>query len=402
VGHVATAGLATYGGVLAPPALTRLGNEGIVFDHHRAASTHAGAALTSMLTGEATEHGVTDESMRVSPHAMTLQRMAHEAGVRTAFFSNHALSGPGLGTDAGWDTYAFDSPTDSLDTRVTTGRAIAFLREAGTSRFLLFLHLRGGHPPWDVSPVDAKSLAPAGYSGGLDPAHAAEILSGSGRSGNGGRVSESDRTRAWALYAEAMAKTDAALGTVLAALDTGGQLGSTLVWVTGDVAATESSDLPFGDRTAPIEDALRTVSIALDPREHGARHVTRPTTGSDVARTTLAALGIDWPPDNRGEVLLGPTAEADPGSPRVLFARALDQRAVSWSPFVLTADGKTPARLCARLLDPQCTTDVRATHPLATQALVAASLRPSAHAMPPPEPSAPDAITRAALKRWGL
>ena len=275
-----------------------------------------------------------------------------------------------------------------------------------TERFVLVVHARGGHPPWDVPADQMKALAPDQYSGPIEPgAHAAEILSRARHVPPLVRFNEADRKRAWALHDYAVSAHDTSLGKILAALDDAGRRDDTSVIVTSDTGMNVAAHVPFGDAEALDEQALASLLLVHSAGQTTASHVRAPTSSIDVATTVLAELGLAPPQSFEGEDLV--LAEGDDGS-RAIFAstgalsRGKDQL-VSWMSLLARpsdAHGSS-MELCVPALDATCSSDAAPLMPLASEALRKLLETGAKKKHAPHVPPALDGPTAAALTAWG-
>jgi hypothetical protein len=275
---------------LAAPGLQKLAREGVVFRGHRAPSQHAAASVASLLTGlPVPVHALEDPAARLSPRTALLGRRLRPFGIESAMFSEAPTTGPAFGFAQDWTNYAARSPLD--------GPSVAFEElsryVAGNEgkRFLLVVHARGAHPPWEVAPEALKSLPPEGYTGPIDPKHAVTLLAKARRGLL--RLADADRARLRALLDAAFAAQDAKLDAALETLRAKGALDKILVVVTSDTPVS----LPPSavDPAVPAEadaDPLAIPLIVRFPTAFAAgtesHAVTEPT---DVAATVLAAFG---------------------------------------------------------------------------------------------------------------
>ncbi len=401
LGELDTRLLAPYGGPRPVPALSSLAKAGIVFESNRSASSIASAALASMLTGNA--NGIADEDARL-PHGLTtIADAAREAGVTTAMFTANPTTGAAFGFDRGWGTFVAHLPDEEASAGQVFDDAASFVSAHKAERFLVVVHARGGHPPWEATADQQKTLEPENYTGGLDPRHAAELLNRARRQPGSLRFGDADRTRAWALYGLAVDSEDAALGRLLSAVRAAGREGDTLLMVTGDVGLNEAAHIPFADAQGLDEASLGTLLTLVSP--DGALAGTRvstPTSSIDVARTTIAALGLA-PPDGFGGVDLFETATGRvPPNGRPLMAQAGDRFALRWDHYVLSGAHKRETKLCDLSLEEACVTDVRPAYPLALEILHRTAFEILVGSGGPPrEPATLDAATQAALRTWG-
>jgi arylsulfatase A-like enzyme len=407
LGDVSPRGLGLHGGPRALPELSALAAGGVVFDAQRATTSVPAGAVASMLTGRAARaHGVFEYDRKLPASITTIADAARQGGVVAAMFTANPLTFGPFGFDRAWETFEAHAPADAPATAVFD-RAASWIEAHKAERFLAVVHARGGHPPWDVSPEHLKTLPPETYTGGIDPKHAAELLAKARRVPPVLRYAEQDRTRTWALYDVALADHDAALGRLLAALRAAGRDADTTVIVTSDVAVDEAAHVPFGEGES-LDEALLRVPLVVRPAAEGrdeppaGTHVGAVTSGADVARTVLGALGLA-PPASFGGVDLWRTATRGDAAPaRPLVATLGERFSLRWGSFVLVGTGEREPKLCNLSLEPVCITDVRQTHPYATEALqrVAWDLL-AQDARPARESPSIDPVTAAALKAWG-
>ena len=120
----------------------------------------------------------------------------------------------------------------------------------------------------------------------------------------------------------------------------------------------------------------------------------------------LEALGLPPPPQLRGESLWTVAQRGAQGPERPRIATTTTRFSARWSGFVLAGTRDRESKLCNLSLEPDCVSDVRATHPLAAEILHALAFDELARAPSPPtapqHPKAPDAATTAALRAWGV
>src|SRR5439155_79942 len=87
-----------------------------------------------------------------------------------------------FGFSRGFQTFKSFSPNQEA-THVVE-ETVTWIAAHKTERFVIVVHARGGHPPWDVPADQMKALPPDQYSGPIEPgAHAAEILDRRGDDG---------------------------------------------------------------------------------------------------------------------------------------------------------------------------------------------------------------------------
>jgi arylsulfatase A-like enzyme len=406
LGSTAAKSLAPWGGPHPAPELTRLASAGTTFTANRASSSLAASVIATILTGlPARVHGVDDPDARLPHGPTTLEEACKQGGLVTAAFTANPTTGAVFGFDRGWDTFTAHDPLENVPGTTVFDDAAAWIDAHKTDRFLVVLHARGGHPPWDATPDQLKTMPPDNYLGIVEPQRAAEALTKARK--HAGRFKEDDRARAWALYDHALDAHDDALGKLLAALRAAGREDDTLVIVTGDVAPTEGPPVPFVDVDTLDEPLLATPLVIRWPGAGtlAGRRVDAPSTPLDLARTVAGALGLSPVPQSfQGEDLALVARGALVPSTRPLAATREGRFAVRWGQFVLVGHHDHELRMCDLSLDIACVADVRATTPLALEPIHRWAIDALAPISPPPfprEPAVLDDHTTAALVRWG-
>jgi arylsulfatase A-like enzyme len=408
LGSTSAKSLALWGGPHAAPALARVASSGVTFAANRSSSSLASAAVASMLTGLPPRlHGLEDSDARLPDGPTTVQQACRQGGALTAMFTANPTTGRAFGFDRGWDTFVAHDPLEDAPAARVFDDAATWIDAHKDDRFLVVLHARGGHPPWDASTEELKTMAPEGYFGSIEPRRAAEALCKMRK--HPARFKDDDRVRTWALYDKAVDDHDAALGRLLAALETAGRDDDTAVIVTGDVGATEGPPVPFADGEALDEPVLATPLVVRWPRAEGAhalagKRISAASSSVDVARTVLGALGLAPPPTFLGADVAQLARGAIVPAERPVGATRGARFSVRWGPFVLTGVHERETRMCDLSLDPACIADVRATTPLALEPIHRWTIDGLTPAAPPPfarVAAVLDEHTTAALVRWG-
>ena len=404
LGSTSARSLAPWGGPHPVPELAKLASSGATFLANRAVSSLASADVGAILTGlPPSALGLDDPDARLPRGPTTLQEAFRQGGVSTAMFTANPTTGAAFGFDRGWDTFVAHDPLDATPATQVFDDAAAWIEAHKADRFAVVVHARGGHPPWDASAEDLKTMPPEGYLGVVEPQRAAEALAKSRK--HPARLKDDDRARAWALYDRAVDAHDEALGRLLAALRAAGREDDTAVLVVGDVAATEGPPLPFVDVDILEEPILATPLVVRWPQAGAlsGRRVDAPSGPLDVARTAMAALGLAPPEAFKGADLAAVARGAVVPAQRPQAATHAGHFSVRWGSLVLLGVRDRETRLCDVSLDPACVSDVRATTPLALEPMhrwtmdaLAASPTPY-----PREPAVLDARTLSALVRWG-
>ena len=407
LGSTSSKALAPWAGPHAAPELSRVASEGTIFDANRASSSLPNAVVASMLTGLPSRlHGLDDPDARLPDGVVTIEEACRQGGIDTAMFTANPTTGAAFGFDRGWDAFVAHDPLENVPATGVFDEAAAWIDEHTHKgeRFLVVIHARGGHPPWDASPSDLKSMPPDGYLGVIEPRRAAEALAKVRK--HPGRFKDDDRTRAWALFDHAIDEHDQALGRLMGALRGAGLEDDTAVIVTSDVAASEAPSAPFSETETLDEPLLATPLVIRWPRASGlgGRRVGAPSSPIDLARTILDALGLAPPSAFRGLDLATLAQGTAVNEQRPLAATRASRFSVRWGPYVLMGVHDRETRVCDLSLDPACIADVRAASPLALEPIQRFAVDALVRKTPPQHARVPatiDAHTMAALVRWG-
>lgn len=400
--------LTLHGGTIALPELEALASGGVVFDGHRATSSYASGAVGSMLTGlSPREHGASDADAALAPAVFTVAEAARQAGIMTAMFTANPTTSAAFGFARGWETFNAKLPADDVAATSIFEDAGHWLEDHKDDRFLLVVHARGGHPPWDVTAEELKDLPPTSYQGGLDPKHAGEVLAKSRKVGSG-RVSDPDRERAFALHGKALAAHDAALGAFVAKVRSLGRDKDTVWIVTSDIGIDAAAKVPFLEEESLDEGSLGIPLVVHAPSVAAAgKYVDAATSSVDVAPTILEALALAPPQQLVGKSLFALAAQ--PRADRVLVATSAARFSARWGSFAIVGARERETKVCNLALDAECVSDVRPSHPVAAEALHALAwtdiLKVDAAGAAAETPAGPrvnaDGPTSAALHAWG-
>lgn len=401
LGQSPPAQLSVYGGKTPMPTLDALAKDGLVFEHHRATTSWAAGSFASLLTGLLPpQHGAEDEATKLSTEPVTIARAARDAGIQSALFTANPTTSAAYGFDRDWVDFESTLPAAESATRVFDDAAQWIAKHKG-ERFLLVVHARGGHPPWDASAEELKVLAPDGYTGSIEPRHAGEILSKARRVPPQVRFGDADRTRAWALFDLQMREHDAALSKLMQALRDSGAEPDTAVIVTGDAATSSTAHVPFGDDATLDETTLAVPLIVRLPPGAGppASRVSAATSSLDLARSILSTLGLTAPPSFGGVDVVD--AVASPKEARAVFATAPRGKLTLREGSLILSGTAGRTQLCDLDLDAACATDVSSTYPLAEIRLRGEAA--SVFAAPAVSGQAVvfDSALSAALRAWG-
>ncbi len=408
MGTVAAKTLSPYGGATATPELAQLATAGTVFEAHRATTSVASGAMASMLTGLFPRaHGVSEPEAMLGTGGITIAEAARQAGVVTAMFTANPTTAAMYGFTRGWETFNARSPADEGPATAVFEDVERWLDGHKEDRFLVVIHARGGHPPWDVA-GDEKDLPPANYTGSMDAKHAGEVLAKVRKQSSSKLFTDADRERAFALHSKALVAHDAALGKLVAHVRAIGRDVDTTWIVTGDVGVDAAAHAPFLDEEALDESVLSVPLVVRAPGQPIRARVASPTASVDIARTVLETLGLPPPPQLRGDSLWA-VAQRDVQAPeRSRIATTTTRFSARWANFVLVGTRDRESKLCSLALEPDCVSDVRATHPLAAEIMHALSFEDLARAADPKKAPAPpmhptaDAAAAVSLRAWGV
>jgi hypothetical protein len=392
------------------PALVELERAVASFELHRAPTTVTAGVMGSLLTGFSPRaHGVEDPGARLPDGITTIAVAARDGSVQTAMFTGCPTTSEAFGFARGWDKYASYSPVSGAPAVAPLTDATQWIGEhmkLPESRALVVVHARGGHPPWDVTPVEASKLLPLDYSGSMEPRRSAEVIARARGKHSRFRLTENDRTRMWAIYEQALAGQDRALGALIESLRRADLWDSSLFVVTGDVGLNAESRAPFGEGEDVSEAALRLPLWVHFPggRFAGAK-ITTPTEVPDVARAVLDALKLAVPDGFEGQDLLAIAAGALFAGGRPLWATLGPAYSMRWGDLVLSGTPSKSPFLCDLSTDPSCEVDRLEKMPRAARALFRATYEAEAAAQKfrrhAREPATIDADTAAALMVWG-
>jgi arylsulfatase A-like enzyme len=395
-------------------ALGELVRSGVAFSNYRVPTTIPAAVVASVLSGlEPHSHALEDPSARLPEAVRTVSEIVKAATGRTAFFTGVPSTFSPFGFTAGWDHFETFSPVQDLPATAPYERATQWLEEtsaAGAARRFLVVHVRGAHPPWDLSAEEVARLPPEEYGGAIDPRRGGVTLARlRGRSTRTQRkLADEDWVRLRALEDAALAKQNDGLSKLIDTLKRLGAWEDTLLVYAGDVALGDPLRLPF-DAAAPLtDDVLLTPLLVKFPGGSLAGTEAKvPVTSADLAVTVLDSLGLDVPTAVAAHHVFPAAAGQEPLVGRALVSTlgpTYVTRANSW---LLSGELGKPPKLCQLDVDPACTTDLLQEKPLVSQWLWRATYRYLNATVAPGrrvgdrEPASIDPGTAAALLVWG-
>jgi hypothetical protein len=385
--------------------LQRLAAEGTSFPGYRVSTTSAQAAMVSMLSGTSPWVHQMSEDERSWPR--TVPRLAEiveaHAG-QTAMFSGVPHSFAPFGFAQGFEVFEQISPVADLAAVEPARRARAWLGARLNDRgpLLTVLHLRGGHPPFDVNHDTALELPPAEYGGDLDPRRAAiQLLSIRSRTRAAGRVMpEEDWIRLAALRKRALLDQSAVLAQLFGMLREGNAWDDSLIIVVGDAASGLRPAIPF-DEHAPLSEELLSVPLLVKfPHKYLAG---RPVAGNfsprDVFATLAQGLGLEVPAET---IPLGSARAEHDARGRAHVAFRDGHFVARLGPYLLSGQNGRVPKLCRVDLDPACSLDRYLDEPLPVRVLWLETHRALADtASSSAETFEPGEELAAALTVWG-
>ncbi len=399
------------------PVVNQLAQSAAVFPQYRASTTSVPGVVASLFTGLAPwQHGV-DEAHDVLPSEITSIASAMEAqGGRTAFFTGVPLSAAPLGFERGFAKFDSIHPQEDEAAVEPLTRAIKWLgtQVEHPGPVLCVVHLRGGHPPFDITQETTAELAPKEYGGELTPRRAAIQLSEirSRQASRNRQMPQEDWTRLFSMQKAALLKQNAELSAMIAWLRKRDIFDDSLVVVMGDVGAGEPPTIPFSTKSPLSEEALAVPLLIKFPDGHLAgERIEGWFAPRDVAKTIDSVLGLE---KDFGDLDL--SRESAPMQARArphMAYRAGEYSMLFDSWLLLGHDGKAP-RLCEPSLDPTCQEDRSESRILAARALWLSAwniLHPALSAQPPKEssepidelvPDSPEQAFENALTVWGV
>jgi hypothetical protein len=295
-------------------------------------------------------------------------------------FTANPSSFEAFGFARSWDKFSASSPVAPVFGTAPIDELSSWITEQARSstglstRVLAVAHVRGVHPPYDVTPSEASLLAPPDYTGAMEPRRAGQTLERVRRKKHGlNKLTPPDMKRIEAMTDVAMTQTDRALSNLIDTLRKANLWNDTLFIVTSDVAVPldpTGQILPFAEVPEMSERALRTpLYVHFPGGALAGRRADVPTMTIDIARTALGALDIDAPGRVGGMDL---HALVDRGAlpiERPSEATLPDRWATRWSELRLFAKEGASPQLCDLRADPLCEKDIRDQLPGTTLAL---------------------------------
>jgi arylsulfatase A-like enzyme len=395
-------------------ALGHLQRDAVAFQNYQASSTVPAAVLATLLTGLSPfAHRLEDTAARLPASINTLQQSIKQASGRTALFTGVPATFAAFGFNSGWDEIQTFSPVKDQAASEPLVQATRWLQheleqDDDTKRFVL-VHVRGMHPPWDLTKEEVAALQPAEYGGPLDARRGGITLGRIRRQTlkTQRRLSDEDWLRLDSLTTSAFADQTQALDALINLLKRQNVWQSSLFIFLGDVASGEPPNVPFDPMGNLREDQLIVPLLVKFPGNiQAGRSVDTAVTTADVSRTVYDAFGLDLPVGINAADLAHIAAGRGPLAARPLLATLGNRYASRLANWLLFGEiGKEPS-LCELYVDPACTTNRFSDRPWTAMASWQWTrnelLRMKSFGAPAArEPASIDADTAAALTVWG-
>ena len=395
-------------------ALGELYRNGVAFDQYRAPTSVPAGVMASLLTGLPPRiHGVEDTGARLGESAHLIEGLVKQASGRTAMFTNVPTSFGAFGFDSSWDEFEVRSPVHDIPASAPILDAARWLsrefEQGDDVPRLVLIHVRGMHPPWDLTKAEVARLQPTEYDGILDPRRAGIVL---GRLRHSSlrtqrRLAQEDWKRLRVLSYAAFVKQSEAMGQLIDTLKKHDAWRDCLFVFVGDVAAGDPPHIPFDPMGQLRPDELLGPLLVKFPQDEPHQiSVPLPATTVDITRTLLDALNLQVPEMSNGADLYALARGYEPVFGRTLVATLGGRYCTRGGVWLLCGElGETPS-LCQTDVDPSCTEDLLLVRPLTAGALwqwTAEALERMQEQAPksPREPASVDKDTAAALTVWG-
>ncbi|MCH2107703.1 MAG: sulfatase-like hydrolase/transferase [Polyangiaceae bacterium] len=253
------------------PLFNELSQDALSFRGYQTDTTAVSGVIASLLTGlPAWQHGVEGPQDTLSTTFPTIAEDLEAQSGRAAFFTSVPLSFRSVGFSRGFEVFNEYSPAADISALQPIIDAQHWLSQHQNDprHQLALLHLRGGHPPFDIPKKEEENLPPAEYGGNLTARRAAIQLSEIRNRQNRRRrkMPEEDWIREEALRKAALITQDKALREFLDQLKTLGLYRQSMIIIMGDVGAGEKPHLPFSTR-APLSAEYLKVPLFIKPAE---------------------------------------------------------------------------------------------------------------------------------------
>lgn len=357
--------------------IPHLRRQGTVFSSYRAITTSPVGVVASLLTGRAPwVHQVDGLELELGRGQGTLGEALEARGGRAAMFTGVPTSFGEFGLSRGFERFVSISPAEDRPATAPLDDAKIWLekRLGLDAPVLAVVHLRGAHPPYDVTQERARELPPSEYGGDLEPRRAAVQLHDvrARTRASARRLPREDWLRLASLEDEALLAQSRAIvefSNWLASVDD-----ETLLVVLGDVSSGTPPEIPYSP-DAPLDiEYTSSPLLAVFPHGHRAREREEaPVSTLDVTHTLASMLGVELDIVGAEPLHLGEDSELAEARSRVFVASRAGHAVATLGRFELRLD-KSGARLCELDVDPGCLDDRSAKRPILARLLDSAAL----------------------------
>jgi hypothetical protein len=354
------------------PFFNQLARDSAIYSGYRASTTSVPGVIASLLTGlPPWIHGVENMGDELPRAAVTLAATVEAQGGRSAFFTAVPLSFAPFGFDRGFAKFENLGPQEDRAATEPIELAKKWLGShlKNDGPLLLVLHLRGGHPPFDISREAAMELAPKEYGGDLTPRRAAIQLSEirSRRLARHQQMPEEDWTRLESMQKAALLKQSVALSGLLTWLQKRDAYDDTLIVALGDVGAGARPSIPFSTKADLSETVLTPPLLIKFPGGHlRGERIKAPYDPTDVAAEVANALSLNREFSGASS-LSQPPADGTWLRPHLAYRNGA--YSMLFGSFLLVGTDGHPPKLCQPALDPYCHEDRSESHPLEARTL---------------------------------
>jgi len=391
------------------PILNQIAQWGVSFPHYRATSTSATSVIASLLTGLwPHQHNFSGLEQRLSGELPTLSSAIEAAGGRSSFMTGVPTSSDAFGFDRGFESFQVTEPQQDIAATEPVRQATQWLKATldAEGPVLSFIHLRGAHPPFDISKERARELPPAEYGGDLTPRRAAIQLGAIARRPERQQaMDEEDWVKLAEMEKAALTLQNEALTELVQWLRQADLYDDTLLVVVGDVAPGERPRIPYSEDLNLSEPYLAVPLLIKFPRGHGAgRSVDGLFAPHDLTRTLASSLGVEFDPKASLGIDLGRSDATQLSRRRPHIAYQGGRYALRLGGQLLSGvDGRAP-ELCFLEIDPSCQLLRAADHPATVHSLwlmAFSAIHDALRQAPAPIPFTPEPDLQNAFVVWG-
>lgn len=390
------------------PLFNRLSDEALYFPQYQSVSSSVTSTVASLLTGVgAASHGVTNAPFALSPQIPTLAATVEAAGGRSAWFSGVPLSSGEFGLNRGFESISQIHPQQDEAAVKPLEQAQDWLQSTlgHKAPVLAVVHLRGGHPPFDVTKKESELLPPSEYGGSLSARRAAIQLATirRRRSLRHRTLPDEDWQRFFALQKAALLKQNHALVEFFDWLKRQSAYDDSLIVVAGDVGAGSPPAVPFDHDAALSPVHLRVPLLVKLPGKSAQGTVQGRFAPMDLTQTIADALAVEWQ-NSPGAISLFSPGRVSLARARAHVAYRDHEYSVRLGKYLLMGTDGEPPRLCLPELDPPCSVDRSDDLPRITRSLWLSTWDSLAGVRdaPAPPPFEPSLELENALIIWGV